>query len=62
MTNKVKFEQVTRVICPRTGIHYLDAISKRGEHYTAQQETGKEDWITWKQMWKKDNSQPLDIN
>ncbi len=61
MTNKVKFEQVTRVICPKTGIHYLDAISKNGEHYTAQMETGKEPWITWKEMWKKDRAQPLDI-
>jgi hypothetical protein len=61
MTEKVKFTQVSRVICPRTGIHYLDAISQNGEHYTAQQETGVEKWITWKEMWKKDNSLPLDL-
>jgi hypothetical protein len=61
MTNKVKFEQVTRVICPKTGIHYLDAVDQYGQHYTAQQETGVEKWITWKEMWKKDNSLPLDL-
>ena len=61
MTNKLKFTQVSRVICQKSGIHYLDAIDTQGFHWTAQQETGKEDWITWKQMWKKDNSQPLDL-
>jgi hypothetical protein len=61
MTNKLKFTQVSRVICPRTGIHYLDAIDTNGLHWTAQQETGVEKWITWKEMWKKNNQQPLDL-
>jgi hypothetical protein len=61
MTNKVKFTQVSRVICPKTGIHYLDAVCTNGFHYSAQQTTGVEKWITWKEMWKKDHSQPLDL-
>jgi hypothetical protein len=61
MTEKVKFTQISRVICPKSGIHYLDAIDTQGFHWTAQQETGVEKWITWKEMWKKDNSLPLDL-
>jgi hypothetical protein len=61
MTNKLKFTQVSRVICPKTGIHYLDAIDEYGNHWTAQQETGVEKWITWKEMWKKNNQQPYDL-
>jgi len=61
MNEKVKFTHITRTICPVSGVHYLDAISDKGEHYTAQMETGVEKWITWKGMWKKNNQQPLDI-
>ena len=32
---KVKFVSVTRTICPKTQLHYLDAISDDGEYYTA---------------------------
>ena len=28
MTERLKFTQVSRVICPKTGIHYLDAIDE----------------------------------
>jgi hypothetical protein len=61
MNNKVKFVSVIRVIDPKTRIHYLDAIDENGWHWTAQQQTGVEKWITWKEMWKKDHSQPLDL-
>jgi hypothetical protein len=47
MNEKVKFTLITRTICPVSGVHYLDAISDKGEHYTAQMETGVEKWITW---------------
>jgi hypothetical protein len=60
MTNKVKFEQVTRVICPKTGIHYLDGVDQYGQHWIAQQETGVEPWITYKEVWKLDPQQPYD--
>ena len=61
MTNKLKFTQVSRVICPKTGIHYLDAIDVNGIHWLAQMETGVERWITYKEVWKKDPQQPLDL-
>jgi hypothetical protein len=61
MTNKLKFAQVSRVICPKTGVHYLDAIDENGIHWVAQQEIGVERWITYKEVWKKDPQQPLDL-
>ena len=61
MTNKVKFTQVSRVICPKTGVHYLDAIDENGIHWVAQQEIGVERWITYKEVWKRDPQQPLDL-
>jgi hypothetical protein len=61
MTNKIKFTQVSRVICPKTGVHYLDAIDENGIHWVAQQEIGVERWITYKEVWKKDPQQPLDL-
>jgi hypothetical protein len=60
MTNKLKFVQVSRVIDPKTRIHYLDAIDENGQHWMAQQETGVERWITYKEVWKKDPQQPYD--
>ena len=59
--NKVKFTHIIRVICPKTGVHYLDAIDENGIHWNAQMETGVERWITYKQTWKKDSQQPLDL-
>ncbi len=61
MTNKVKFTQVSRVIDPKTRIHYLDAIDENGIHWVAQQEIGVERWITYKETWKRDPQQPLDL-
>jgi len=62
MTNKLKFTQVSRVICPKTGVHYLDAIDENGIHWVAQQEIGVERWITYKEVWKRDPQQPIDQN
>ncbi len=61
MTERVKFTQVSRVICPKTGVHYLDAIDENGIHWVAQQEIGVERWITYKEVWKRDPQQPLDL-
>ena len=61
MTERVKFTQVSRVICPKTSIHYLDAIDENGIHWTGQQETGVEKWITYKEFWYQDPQQPLDL-
>ena len=59
--NKVKFTYITRVIDPKTRIHYLDAIDENGQHWSAQMETGVERWITYKEVWKKDSQQPYDL-
>jgi hypothetical protein len=61
MTNKLKFTQVSRVICPKTGIHYLDAVDEYGNHWIAEQETGVERWITYSQMWHEDRQQPVKL-
>ena len=61
MTNKLKFTQVSRVIDPKTRIHYLDAIDENGIHWVAQQEIGVERGITYKEVWKRDPQQPLDL-
>ena len=61
MTNKVKFTQVSRVIDPKTRIHYLDAIDENGIHWMAQMETDVERWITYKEIWYQDPQQPLDL-
>jgi penicillin V acylase-like amidase (Ntn superfamily) len=60
MTERLKFTQVSRVIDPKTRIHYLDAIDENGIHWVAQQEIGVERWITYKEVWKRDPQQPLD--
>jgi hypothetical protein len=61
MTERVKFKTITRTICPKTGIHYLDAVDKNGIHWMAQMETDAEKWITYKEIWYKDPQQPLDL-
>ena len=38
MTERVKFTQVSRVICPKTGIHYMDALDENGVHWMATME------------------------
>ncbi len=58
---RLKFTHGTRVIDPKTRIHYLDAIDENGIHWMAQQETGVERWITYKEVWKKDPQQPFDL-
>ena len=61
MTERVKFTHITRVIDPKTGIHYLDAIDENGMHWMAQMEVGVERWITYKEVWKRDPQQPYDL-
>jgi hypothetical protein len=60
MTERVKFKSITRVIDPKTRIHYLDAIDENGQHWTAQMDTGVEPGITYNEIWKKDPQQPYD--
>jgi hypothetical protein len=61
MTSKVKFVSVTRVIDPKTRIHYLDAVDVDGIHWLAQMETDVEKWITYKEIWYQDPQQPFDL-
>jgi hypothetical protein len=61
MTERVKFAQVSRVIDPKTRIHYLDAIDVNGIHWLAQMETDVEKWITYKEFWYQDPQQPVNL-
>ena len=55
---KVKFKQITRTICPKSGTHYLDAISENGEHYVAEMKSGIERWLVFTSPWKKSGQMP----
>ena len=59
--SNLRFTQVSRVICPKSGIHFLDAISEDGNHWMAQQETTVEPWITYKEVWYQDPQQPVEL-
>ena len=61
MTKRVKFTHITRTICPRTGIHYLDAIDENGQHWVAQMSHGIEPWLIYTETWKKDPQQPINL-
>jgi len=54
----VKFVSITRVIDPKTGIHYLDAIDEYGEHYMAQMDHKTEPHLCYAKVWYKDPQQP----
>ena len=60
MTKRVKFTQVSRVICPKTGVHYLDAIDENGNHWMAQMEHDTENWLCFSRVWYQDAQQPFD--
>ena len=59
--SNLRFTQVSRVICPKTGIHYLDAIDEYGNHWTAEMRTDVEQWITYSKMWHEDRQQPVKL-
>ena len=61
MIERAKFTHVTRVIDPKTRIHYLDAVDTNGYHWTAQMSHKEEPWIVYKEVWKKDPQQPYDL-
>lgn len=58
---RVKFVSVTRTICPKTGIHYLDSVDSCGFHWMAQMRTDVENWIVFSRVWYKDPQQPYPI-
>ena len=61
MTNKLKFTQVSRVICPKTGVHHLDAIDEYGNHWMAQMEHTTEKWLCFSRVWYQDAQQPVQL-
>ena len=60
MTERVKFKTITRVIDPKTRIHYLDAIDTNGNHWSAEMSPKIEPWMVYTKMWKKDTGLPYD--
>ena len=61
MTERVKFTQVSRVICPKTGIHYLDGVDEYGNHWMAQMEHSTEKWLCFSEVWYQDPQQPVKL-
>ena len=55
---KVKFVSITRTICPKTQIHYLDGITDDGKHYVAEMKSGIERWLVFTSAWKKSGQVP----
>jgi hypothetical protein len=62
MMDKVKFTQITRTICPRTGIHFLDAVDEDGQLWSAEMRTNVERWIIYSSSWKKSGQLPYKDN
>jgi len=60
MMERAKFVTITRVIDPKTRIHYLDAIDTNGYHWTAEMSPHEERWMCYTDTWKKDPQQPYD--
>jgi len=61
---KVKFVTVTRVIDPKSGIHYLDAVDTEGQHWMAQMVhniKSDEPYLLYRKVWYKDPQMPYDI-
>jgi hypothetical protein len=55
---KIKFVSVTRTICPKTGVHYLDGITDDGLHYTAELSPNIEKWLVYTRQWSINRQQP----
>jgi len=60
MTKKVKFKYITRVIDPKTRIHYLDAIDENGQHWMAEMTHKEEPWMVFNEKWKLDLQLPYE--
>jgi hypothetical protein len=48
-----KFVHISRVIDPKTRIHYLDAIDDEGSHWTAEMSPHLEEWLCYTKHWKR---------
>ena len=51
MTKPTNLKHISRAICPKTGIHFLDAVDELGQHYTATMQQKEEPWLTYVQPW-----------
>jgi hypothetical protein len=61
MTERVKFAQVSRVICPKTGfITWMRLIRMVFTGWLKWKLMWKK-WITYKEIWYQDPQQPLDL-
>ena len=58
MMEKVKFTYINRIICPKTGIHFLDAVDTEGQLWSAEMRTDVEKWIIYSSSWKKSGQVP----
>lgn len=47
-----KFVHISRVIDPKTRIHYLDAIDEEGRHWMAEMSHREEPWLCYTKTWK----------
>jgi hypothetical protein len=56
---QVKLKSIARTICPRTGIHYLDAVDKDGQHWVAEMSPHIEKWLCYTKHWQKAPQQPF---
>ncbi len=61
MSERAKFISVTRVIDPKTRVHYLDAVDVNGNHWTAEMSPKVEPWLVYTETWRKDPQQPCDL-
>ena len=59
---RVKFTHITRTIDPKSGVHYLDAISEDGIHYTAEMSPGIEKWLVFTKQWSANRQQPYNYD
>lgn len=47
-----KFVHISRVIDPKTRVHYLDAIDDQGRHWMAEMSHKEEPWLCYTKTWK----------
>lgn len=58
MSELVKFVSVTRVIDQKSGVHYLDAVDNKGQHWMAEMSHSVEKWQVFTRTWFRDVQQP----
>ena len=51
MNKPEKFTYISRVIDPKTRVHYLDAIDGNGKWWRAEMKQEECEWITWTRNW-----------